>query len=181
MGNFLALLTRNKPVATQVAHAPPISGQNATAGKAASNHLGIKTVIADGSVLEGDLRLKENIIINGTVIGNVIGENCLILIKESGVVTGAVHGDKVYLAGEVRGGVRAHFLRLFPTARIAGSIGAEKLVVDMGASLHCIEVVSGAVTIDQSGATAPSSENGPETPVAPLHVVPAVSAAARTS
>lgn len=177
MGNFLALLTRNKAVATQVAHAPPMSGQNA-AGKSASNHLGIKTVIADGSVLEGDLRLKENIIINGTVVGNVIGENCLILIKESGLVTGAVHGEKVYLAGEIRGGVHAHFLRLFPTSRIAGSIGAEKLVVDMGASLHCTDVVSGAVTIDQPGATTPSSARAPETPSAPLHVVPAVGASA---
>ncbi|MEY2152270.1 polymer-forming cytoskeletal protein [Rhodanobacter sp. 115] len=154
MANLLALIMPKRTATKTVTHAPPMAGKQASRQ---SNHLAIKTVIAAGAVVEGDLRLNENIIINGVVQGDVIADGCLVLIKETGLVTGVVRAAKVYLAGEVRGGVLAKFLRLFPTARVTGSISTHSIVVDMGASLHCSDISSGGVTVDQQQAAAPAA------------------------
>lgn len=160
MSKLIALFRR--PASPIAADLVPLSQPLARRGKPGTNHLGIKTVIDAGAVVTGGLQVKENIIINGVVRGAVEGPSCLVLLKETGLIAGGVHAGQLYVAGEVHGDILAKFVRLFPTARVSGSISADKIVVDLGASIQCKSVSVGSVTIDQNGEahTTPSAVPG---------------------
>lgn len=134
MANFLALLRRKpEPTSTPIVHAPPAPGANQ---ERKGNYLGVRTVIAEGTTITGSLSVQENIIVNGRVEGNLSALECLALLKPTSVVTGLVQAGQLYVAGEVHGGLRGRFIRLFPSAKVCGTIEAERLVIDMGASIH---------------------------------------------
>ena len=97
----------------------------------------IKSLIAQGSQITGNLTFTDGLRIDGEVAGNVWGnENAasILVISESARVVGEVCADHVIVNGSVKGPVRARLmLELQPKARIEGDVHYAALEMHQGA------------------------------------------------
>ena len=118
----------------------------------------IKSLIAQGSCIEGNLKFTDGLRIDGEVIGDiraVEGVASILVISESATVTGQIFADHVIINGRVIGPVHAfELLELQPKAKIAGDV-----------SYKALEMHQGAVI---SGQLRPSSEELEEKPLLTL-------------
>ncbi len=97
----------------------------------------IKSLIAEGSQIMGNLTFTDGLRIDGAVTGNVCGsENAasILVISESAHVVGEVSADHVIINGSVKGPVRARMMmELQPKARIEGDVHYAALEMHQGA------------------------------------------------
>ena len=97
----------------------------------------IKSLIAQGSCIEGNLKFTDGLRIDGDVIGDiraVEGAASILVISESATVTGHIHADHVIINGRVMGPVHAsELLELQPKAKIAGDVSYKALEMHQGA------------------------------------------------
>ena len=112
----------------------------------------IKSLIAQGTVIEGNLKFTDGLRIDGEVIGDIRaaeGSASILVVSELAIVTGLIHADHVIINGRVIGPVHAsELLELQPKAKIAGDV-----------SYKALEMHQGAVI---SGKLRPTSETIPE-------------------
>lgn len=97
----------------------------------------IKSLIAEGSRISGDISFSDGMRIDGEVSGNVVadeGHPSLLVISESALVQGAVKADHIILNGTVQGPVHARqLLELQPKSRIEGDVEYAALEMHLGA------------------------------------------------
>jgi cytoskeletal protein CcmA (bactofilin family) len=97
----------------------------------------IKSLIAQGSCIEGNLTFTDGLRIDGEVIGDIRaakGGASLLVISESATVTGHIDADHVIINGRVTGPVHAsELLELQPKAKIAGDVSYKALEMHQGA------------------------------------------------
>lgn len=96
----------------------------------------IKSLIAHGTVIQGDVQFAEGLRVDGDVMGDIrAGEQASILVvSESATVTGQIHADHVIINGHVKGPVfAAVLLELQPKARIEGDVAYRALEMHQGA------------------------------------------------
>lgn len=97
----------------------------------------IRSLIADGTQIEGNLRFIDGLRIDGAVRGDILadaGKRSLLVISETALVTGEVHAEHVIVNGTVRGPVYASaMLELQPKARIEGDVHYAALEMHQGA------------------------------------------------
>lgn len=97
----------------------------------------IRSLIAQGSCIEGSLKFTDGLRIDGEVIGDIRaneGSPSILVISESAVVTGLVQADHVIINGRVVGPVHAcELLELQPKAKIEGSVSYKALEMHQGA------------------------------------------------
>jgi cytoskeletal protein CcmA (bactofilin family) len=97
----------------------------------------IKSLIAQGSRIEGNLKFTEGLRIDGEVFGNISANAeapSILVISEAAVVQGEIHADHVIINGTVRGPVNAReLLELQPKARIEGDVSYRALEMHQGA------------------------------------------------
>ena len=97
----------------------------------------IKSLIAQGSCIEGNLTFTDGLRIDGEVIGDIRaaeGGASLLVISESAAVTGHIYADHVIINGRVTGPVHAsELLELQPKAKIAGDVSYKALEMHQGA------------------------------------------------
>lgn len=97
----------------------------------------IKSLIAQGSRIDGNLTFSDGLRIDGEVFGDTRagGEGSSILvISEAAVVQGEIHADHVIINGTVHGAVHAReLLELQPKARIEGDVYYKALEMHQGA------------------------------------------------
>lgn len=97
----------------------------------------IKSLIAQGSCIEGNLKFTDGLRIDGEVIGDirsVDGSASILVISESATVTGHIYADHVIINGRVIGPVHAsELLELQPKAKIAGDVSYKALEMHQGA------------------------------------------------
>ena len=103
----------------------------------------IKSLIAHGSRVEGNLKFTEGLRIDGEVVGDIRAmteEPSMLVISEASVVQGAIMADHVIINGTVRGPVHAReLLELQPKAHIEGDVSYRALEMHQGA------VISGSL------------------------------------
>jgi cytoskeletal protein CcmA (bactofilin family) len=99
----------------------------------------IKTLIAQGTRIEGDMNFKDGMRVDGEVYGAIQsnGEgSSLLVISEGAVAQGGVKADHVIINGTVRGPVEAReLLELQPKARIEGDVQYAALEMHQGATI----------------------------------------------
>jgi cytoskeletal protein CcmA (bactofilin family) len=99
----------------------------------------IRSLIAEGTLFEGNLRFSDGLRIDGEVHGDVVavsGQRSLLVISENARVHGKVKAGHVIISGEVRGPVQAdEMLELQPKARIVGEVRYEVLEMHPGATI----------------------------------------------
>ncbi len=97
----------------------------------------IKSLIAQGTRIEGNMMFAEGLRIDGEVFGDVhaTGDSgSLLVISEAAVVQGEIRADHVIINGAIRGPVHAReLLELQPKARIDGDVTYASLEMHQGA------------------------------------------------
>jgi cytoskeletal protein CcmA (bactofilin family) len=97
----------------------------------------IRSLIAQGSCIEGNLKFSDGLRIDGEVIGNICaneGSPSILVISESACVTGQIYADHVIINGRVMGPVHAaELLELQPKAKIQGDVAYKALEMHQGA------------------------------------------------
>ncbi|TWO65019.1 polymer-forming cytoskeletal protein [Caenimonas sedimenti] len=96
----------------------------------------IKSLIAQGTRIEGNMKFHEGLRIDGEVFGDIRAsdQSSLLVISEAAVVQGEVQADHVIINGTVRGPVHAReLLELQPKARIEGDVSYVALEMHQGA------------------------------------------------
>jgi cytoskeletal protein CcmA (bactofilin family) len=99
----------------------------------------IRTLIGEGTVIEGELRFTEGLRIDGEVHGDVVatGEgHSILVISEKARVLGKVRAAHVIINGSVAGPVFSdELLELQPKASIVGDVRYEVLEMHQGATI----------------------------------------------
>jgi cytoskeletal protein CcmA (bactofilin family) len=97
----------------------------------------IKSLIAQGTRIEGNTKFSEGLRVDGEVYGDIQAGpegTSLLVISESAIVQGSIQADHVIINGTVRGPVHAReLLELQPNARIDGDVSYNKLEMHQGA------------------------------------------------
>lgn len=97
----------------------------------------IKSLIAQGTHIDGDIKFSEGLRIDGEVFGDIRAsseQSSMLVISEAAIVQGEVHADHVIVNGTVRGPVIAReLLELQPKARIEGDVSYMALEMHQGA------------------------------------------------
>jgi cytoskeletal protein CcmA (bactofilin family) len=97
----------------------------------------IKSLIAQGSRIEGNLQFTDGLRVDGECFGNITANAespSMLVISEQAVVFGEISADHVIINGTVRGPVHAkELLELQPKARIEGDVHYRALEMHQGA------------------------------------------------
>ena len=97
----------------------------------------IKSLIAEGTQIEGNMVFSEGLRVDGIIIGNVLageGGASILVISDSASITGEITADHIIVNGTVKGPIHArHMLELQPKARIEGDVAYAALEMHQGA------------------------------------------------
>lgn len=100
----------------------------------------IRSLVGEGTRLQGELRFQDGLRIDGEVQGDVVADSeagSLLVISEKARVHGKVKAGHVIINGEVVGPVEAlELLELQPKARIVGDVRYELLEMHPGALIE---------------------------------------------
>jgi len=100
----------------------------------------ITTVIGNGTVIEGNLKFEGGIHVDGTVRGDVTGEQddrSTLVLSDTGVVEGDVRAPNVIINGKVVGNVLGSGrVELAANARVTGTLYYCLLEMEMGAEVN---------------------------------------------
>ena len=111
--------------------------------KSAKAQSTIDCLIGSGTVIEGDLRFRGGLRIDGEVIGRVLaepGKPSLLVLSQNARVQGEIRAAHVVIDGTVEGPVQAdELLELQPRARVSGDIRYSVVEIQHGA------IVDGAI------------------------------------
>ena len=99
----------------------------------------IKSLVAQGTRIQGDVHFGEGMRIDGEVVGDILAgaeQPSILVISETARVEGAVHADHVIVNGQVTGPVHAaELLELQPKAKITGNVHYKALEMHQGAMI----------------------------------------------
>lgn len=89
------------------------------------------SLIADGVRIKGDFETTDDLHLDGAVEGDLrVG---MLVIGESGSVSGAIHADSLEIRGRVTGVICARRVKLWSTARVDGDISHTEIAIEAGA------------------------------------------------
>ena len=97
----------------------------------------IKSLIAEGTEITGDVKFRDGMRVDGTVKGSLCADAAvpsILVISETALIEGEVAADHVIVNGTVKGPVHARqMLELQPKARIDGDVDYALLEMHQGA------------------------------------------------
>lgn len=97
----------------------------------------IRSLIAHGSHIAGNIRFTDGLRIDGTLVGDIQASEdqpSILVVSESASVTGALHADHIIISGTVKGPVHASLmLELQPKARVEGDVHYRAIEMHQGA------------------------------------------------
>ena len=98
----------------------------------------IRSLIGEGTVIQGELRFGEGLRIDGEVHGDVVSdtEDSIVVVSEKARIEGRVKAAHVIINGMVVGPVECgQLLELQPKARIVGDVRYASLEMHQGATI----------------------------------------------
>lgn len=99
----------------------------------------IKSLIAQGTRIEGHVLFHDGLRIDGEVVGDIRASDekpSILVVSEVATVIGQIHADHVIINGHVKGPVLAFdLLELQPKARIEGDVSYKALEMHQGATI----------------------------------------------
>ena len=118
---------------------------------------GESSVINAGLTIVGNLQSEADVVIGGTVEGDISSRS--LTVSEGAMVTGTIQSSSVEVRGKVEGQVHAATVKVARSGHVNGDIYYESLSIDEGA------VVEGQLRRSQSGGHANKSKVSTLTPV----------------
>ena len=113
--------------------------------------VGFETVLGANSSLEGVLRSRSNVRLDGTFSGTLEIEGN-VLVGETARITADINAKNISIAGAVRGNVSGKKVQLLRTGRVWGDISATALTTEEGA------FIDGKITMVGHQASTPDEE-----------------------
>ena len=99
----------------------------------------IKSLIAQGTDIEGHISFSEGLRVDGKVKGNLVaaeGTRSILVISETASIQGEIRADHVIINGKVIGPITAsELLELQPKAQIEGDVHYKALELHQGATI----------------------------------------------
>jgi len=93
-----------------------------------------KTSINSSILIDGNIKAKEDLIINGKVKGNIEIENHNFFLGPSGRLNGEIHGLNVRIRGQMKGEIKATGrVEISREAKFSGKIKCKSVSVEKGA------------------------------------------------
>ena len=89
------------------------------------------SILGNGMTFEGDISGVGQLVIEGTVKGDVRVSQ--VLINEKGAVEGTVHADVLDVRGRISGAIIAKQAHLHASARVEGDVTQEQITIERGA------------------------------------------------
>ena len=129
---------------------------------------GVTLIAADTEVI-GDIRFKDQLVVNGLVSGNLFADpdaQATVVISEAGSVHGEIHVPNVVINGQIEGDVYASArVELAAKARVKGNVYYELIEMQLGAMVdgqlvHDEQLAVGNVRPIQSESPRPDSAVG---------------------
>ena len=118
------------------------NSQNATQNSQRSSHQAKTSVIAQGTIINGDFSTNENLRIDGSIIGNVKCEKRLV-IGDKGMINGKIEAAEIAINGKMLGeAISKGIISLGPKSVAEGKIQAIALTVDEGAIFNGDFIIS---------------------------------------
>ena len=124
----------------------------------------ISSIIGADMVVEGNIRAKDTIRVEGYVTGNVETEGALI-ISATGKVKGNVQGSSVVIGGILEGDLSSNGkTEVISTGKVIGNMHTKSLIVDENAVFQgqCIMNAEGLAPLQESSANVTESEETEE-------------------
>ena len=97
------------------------------------------SLIARGTIIQGDVRFSGALHLDGQIIGSVLAEEqgAVFTLSESGHVQGEIRVPHAIINGQVRGDIYAtERLELAPEARVTGDVHYQTLEMAAGAQVN---------------------------------------------
>ena len=95
-------------------------------------------------MISGELECSEDLLIEGRVNGHLKVRNAQLTITPSGTVDAQIHGVRVLVEGQVKGGITAsERIELAASGTVLGNLSANRVIVADGASFN------GRIDMDQ--------------------------------
>ena len=113
-------------------------GKNSSEVKpASSDHSDITTLISGGTEIEGDVRFRGNVHVEGVIKGNITSDSGMLQLVKGSTVTGNIRASDVRIDGLVNGDVYASDrLELSRNAEINGNIYYDVMEMVAGAAIN---------------------------------------------
>ena len=97
----------------------------------------IKSLLAKGAHIEGDIRFSDGLRIDGEISGDIranLESSSILVISETGSITGELHAEHIIINGTVNGPIFASkLLELQPKAKVVGDVSYRSLELHQGA------------------------------------------------
>lgn len=134
----------------------------------------IRSLIAQGCHVHGDISFADGIRIDGTVEGTLSGDEAkskkgtLVFVSEHGRVSGGIHADTIIVNGVVEGPLHAaQMLDLQPKARVNGDVSYRQLEMHQGALISGrMQPIVSPAAAEERGPTAQAAPPGVPEPAA---------------
>jgi len=94
----------------------------------------IKSILAEGLRIDGNITAEGKIRIDGVVNGNVKGH--FIIVGQSSKITGDVEAEKLVIMGEVNGNIKGTSVEVKASAKIKGDLTVKEISVEPKASIE---------------------------------------------
>ena len=92
------------------------------------------TRIGRSLVITGELECSEDLLIEGRFNGHLVVRDAQLTITPTGAVDAQIHGTRVLVEGQVKGGITAtERIELGSQSRVEGSLSADRVVMWEGA------------------------------------------------
>ena len=100
---------------------------------------GSHTIIGENISIEGGIQGKEDLVIEGSVKGNIELEAHHLTVGAKGLVEGEIHADSVTVRGRLTGNINASAkVEITAEANFSGEIKARSISVEDGAMLKAV-------------------------------------------
>ena len=125
----------------------------------------IKSLIAEGSQIDGNYTFSDGLRVDGAIKGNIYSSPelpSILVISETATVVGSLNADHIIINGTVTGDVHAKLmLELQPKARIEGNVHYSALEMHQGALIAGqLRPLAGLVTGEDKPALKLAANNG---------------------
>lgn len=97
-------------------------------------HRSVFSLLANGTVIKGDVLSEGEIHFDGAIEGNISAQR--IILGEHSKVAGMIQADSVEIYGTVVGGISARAVKLGSSAQVKGDITQNSIVIESGAVLE---------------------------------------------
>lgn len=93
------------------------------------------SIIDKGELVDGTLACKGRLVVNGTVKGNLEGDN--VIVSQDGVIHAETTVNNMTLGGEFQGRIRvAQELIILSTGKCSGNVFCKSIVMEAGGQLN---------------------------------------------